>query len=128
MNSSAAGGMLAAYTTGLITVSDRLRSIITTALIGVMAAYFGSMLLGLFGVHLSFLSRGMTGIAFAGFTAVVAASCLLLDFDSVQRMEYAGMPRWMEWYGGFTIMVTLAWLYTEILRFLAMFARNQQNE
>jgi uncharacterized YccA/Bax inhibitor family protein len=119
--------MLAAYTTGLITVSDRLRSIITTAVMGVMLAYVGSMLLGLFGVHLSFLSRGMTGLMFAGFTATVAASCLLLDFDSVQRMEYAGMPRWMEWYGGFTIMVTLAWLYAEILRFMAMFAGSQRD-
>lgn len=123
-----AGGMLAAYTTGMITVSDRLRSIITTAVIGVMMAYFGSMLLGLFGVHLSFLSRGMTGLVFAGFTAVVAASCLLLDFDSVQRMEYSGMPKWMEWYGGFTIMVTLAWLYTEVLRFLAILAGNQARD
>lgn len=120
--------MLAAYTTGMITVSDRLRSIITTAVIGVMMAYFGSMLLGLFGVHLSFLSRGMTGLVFAGFTAVVASSCLLLDFDSVQRMEYSGMPKWMEWYGGFTIMVTLAWLYTEVLRFLAIFAGNQARD
>ena len=118
--------MLAAYTTGLITVSDKLRSVITTAVIGVMMAYFATFLLSMFGVHMSFLHHGTSGLLFAGFTAVVAASCLLLDFDSVTRMEYAGMPRWMEWYGGFTIMVTLAWLYTEILRFMAICAAGQR--
>ena len=119
--------MLAAYTTGLIEVTDRLRSIVTTAVMGVMMAYFGTFLLSMFGVHLSFLHQGMSGLMFAGFTAVAAATCLLLDFDAVTRMEYAGMPRWMEWYGGFTIMVTLAWLYTEILRFMAIFAAGSRD-
>eukprot|EP00892_Ulva_mutabilis_P003350 jgi/Ulvmu1/1387/UM011_0115.1 len=115
-----AGGMLGAYSSGMIVVTDRLRSIITTSVVGVMLAYLGSMLLGLFGVKMAFLSTGTVGLVVGGFTAMVAASCLLLDFDSIRQMQYAGFPKYMEWYGGFSILVTLVWLYTEVLRFLSI--------
>lgn len=91
-----AGGMLGAYSSGMIVVTDKLRSVITTAVIGVMLAYLGSMLLGLFGVKMAFLSTGTVGLAVGGFTALVAASCLLLDFDSIRQMQYAGFPKYME--------------------------------
>lgn len=91
-----AGGMLGAYSSGMIVVTDKLRNIITTSVIGVILAYLGSMLLGLFGVKMAFLSTGAVGLVVGCFTALVAASCLLLDFDSIQQMQYAGFPKYME--------------------------------
>lgn len=91
-----AGGMLGAYSSGMIVVTDKLRSIITTAIVGVMLAYLGTMLLGLFGVKMAFLSSGPVALAFSGFTALIAASSLLLDFSTIEQMQYAGFPKYME--------------------------------
>ena len=116
-----AGGLLGLFKSGVISVSDRVRSIISTAVVGVMLSYLARALLGLVGVRFGFLTGGPMAIGFGLLTTGVAASCLLLDFDSLQRMEYARMPRWMEWYGGFSILVTLVWLYVEFLNLLRMF-------
>ena len=49
-----------------------------------------------------------------------------MDFDNLERMEYSGAPRWMEWYGGFSVLVTILWMYVEILRLLAKLRGSEQ--
>lgn len=79
------------------------------------------MLLGFF--HIQFLSsvygNGMIGIGFSLFVVAIAALNLVLDFDFIERGVNYGAPKYMEWYGAFGIMVTLIWLYLEMLRLLA---------
>jgi uncharacterized YccA/Bax inhibitor family protein len=75
--------------------------------------------LGFFGVSIGFLhDSSLFGILFNLFVIVLAALNLLLDFDFIERGAQAGAPRYMEWYGAFGLMVTLIWLYLEILRLL----------
>ena len=92
-----------------------------------MIAYGLTMLLGLFGVKMAFLSGGPIGIGIGCITALVAAASMLLDFDAIKQMEYSQAPRWMEWYGGFMVLVSLLWLYMELLRLGAMIAGNRED-
>jgi uncharacterized YccA/Bax inhibitor family protein len=64
-------------------------------------------------------SNGLYGIIFSAVVIVIAALNLVLDFDFIETGERAGAPKYMEWYGAFGLMVTLIWLYLEILRLLA---------
>jgi uncharacterized YccA/Bax inhibitor family protein len=112
--------MLAAYSTGLIRVTDKLRAGIITATGALALFYIVTMLLGLFGVTMPLVfSATPLGIGFSLFVVGLAAFNLLLDFDFIQKAAYAGAPKYMEWYGAFGLMVTLIWLYLEILRLLA---------
>ena len=85
--------------------------------------YLVTMLLSLFGVRCRWSSaRARWGSASACFVVGLAAFNLLLDFDFIEKAAYAGAPKYMEWYGAFGLMVTLVWLYLEILRLLAKLA------
>jgi len=76
--------------------------------------------LGLFGVRMPFIHEsGLIGIGFSLFVVVIAALNLVLDFDFIESGAENGMPKYMEWYAAFGLMVTLIWLYIEILRLLA---------
>jgi uncharacterized YccA/Bax inhibitor family protein len=112
--------MLVIYTTRLVRVTDRLAMGIFACTGAVALVYLLDMVLRLFGVPIPFIheSNGI-GIAFSLFVVGLAAFNLLLDFDFIERASYQGMPKSMEWYGAFGLMVTLVWLYLEILRFLA---------
>jgi len=78
------------------------------------------MLLGFVGVRFGAINgSGAIGIGFSLIVVAVAALNLVLDFDFIERGVQAGAPKYMEWYGAFGIMVTLVWLYIEILRLLA---------
>jgi uncharacterized YccA/Bax inhibitor family protein len=82
--------------------------------------YLASFVLGLFGISMGFLhSNGWLGIGISLVVVVVAALNLVLDFDFIEQGAQQGAPRYMEWYGGFGLLVTLVWLYLEILRLLA---------
>jgi uncharacterized YccA/Bax inhibitor family protein len=82
------------------------------------------MLLGFFGIQfVSINGSGIIGIGFSLIVVAVAALNLVLDFDFIEQGVQAGAPRFMEWYGAFGIMVTLVWLYLEILRLLAKMQR-----
>jgi uncharacterized YccA/Bax inhibitor family protein len=114
--------LLLAYRSGLIPVTAKLRMGIVAATGGIALFYFLSMLLSLF--HLNFGSSliygsGIIGIGFSLFVVAIAALNLVLDFDFIERGAAAGAPKYMEWYGAFGIIVTLVWLYLEILRLLA---------
>lgn len=117
-------GMLMAYNSGLIKVTERFRSILTTAIFAIGGVYLISMLLGFFGISIPFIfGSGMFGIGFSLLVIGVAAFSLVLDFDLIKQGEAYGAPKYMEWYGGFGLMVTMVWLYLEILRLLAKLQR-----
>lgn len=76
--------------------------------------------MGFFGHRVPFVHEaGLGGIIFSLFVVIIAALNLVLDFDFIERGAASGAPKYMEWYGGFGLMVTLIWLYLEILRLLA---------
>lgn len=113
-------GMLVTYRSGLIKVTERFRIGVISATMGIALFYLIAMGLGFFGINIPFLFEGgMFGILFSVFVIVIAALNLVLDFDMIEQLSSAGMPRFMEWYGAFALMVTLVWLYIEILRLLA---------
>jgi uncharacterized YccA/Bax inhibitor family protein len=114
------GVMLFLYRTQVIRVTDRFRRIIMGATFGVMIFYGVSMLINLFGGSVQFLqSTSLAGIGFSLFVAALAAFNLALDFDFIEKGSAAGLPKHMEWFAALGLLVTLVWLYLEILRLLA---------
>ena len=112
--------MLVLFTTRTIKVTNRLRSTVIGATFGIALFYLASIVLSLFGADMPFVwDSGFFGIAFSVFVVGVAAFNLLLDFDLIERGVAAGAPKYMEWYGAFGLMVTIIWMYLEILRLLA---------
>jgi len=114
------GGMLAVYRTHLIPITQQFRMGVVSATAGIALLYVASMILGMFGVSIPFLFEGnIFGIVFSLFIIGIASLNLLLDFDFIERAVDEGFPAVMEWYAGFGLMVTLVWLYIEVLRLLA---------
>jgi uncharacterized YccA/Bax inhibitor family protein len=112
--------MLVAYRTGLIKVTDKLRLGIVAATGGIFLLYLVGFVLRLFGVSIPFIHEsGPIGIAFSLFVVGIAALNLVLDFDFIERGAASGAPKSMEWYGAFGLLVTLVWLYIEMLRLLS---------
>lgn len=111
--------MYALYATGIIKVTPRFRKVIIGATIGVALFYGISLLLSLFGIEPAyFQSASLWSIALSIFIAGIAAFNLTLDFDLIDRGTEAGAPKFMEWFAAFGLMVTIVWLYLEILRLL----------
>lgn len=113
--------LLFAYSTRIIKVTRKFALGIFAATGGIMVFYLAQMLLGFFHIPLlpSTNGNGAIGIGFSLFVVAIAALNLILDFDFIERGVNYGAPKYMEWYGAFGIMVTLVWLYLEILRLLA---------
>jgi uncharacterized YccA/Bax inhibitor family protein len=114
--------MLVIYSSGLIRVTDKLRAGVMAATMAIMGVYLVSMLLSLFmgGRGIPYIHEsGPIGIAFSLFVVGLAAFNLLLDFDFIEKGSESGLPKTYEWFGAFGLMVTLIWLYLEILRLLA---------
>jgi uncharacterized YccA/Bax inhibitor family protein len=118
---------LASYKFGLIRVTEKFRAFVLAATGGIFLVYIARMVLGLFGIAIPFIQGGLFGIAFSLIVITVAALNLILNFDSIERSANNGAPGYMEWVGAFGIMVTLVWLYWEILRLL-MILRNGGDE
>ena len=118
--------LLLAYSSGLIKVTQKFRLGIVAATGGIFVFYMLQMLLGFFGIQfVSVNGSGLIGIGFSLVVVAIAALNLVLDFDFIERGVQVGAPKYMEWYGAFGIMVTLVWLYLEILRLLSkMRSRN----
>jgi uncharacterized YccA/Bax inhibitor family protein len=118
--------LLIAYSSGLIKVTQKFRLGIVAATGGIFLFYMLQMLLGFFGIQfVSVNGSGIIGIGFSLIVVAIAALNLVLDFDFIERGVQLGAPKYMEWYGAFGIMVTLVWLYLEILRLLSkMRSRN----
>ena len=116
--------MLLAYRSGLIKVTDKFRMIVVAATGAIALLYLVSMVLSFFNVSIPFIHQGGTfGIVFSLVVVGIAAMNLALNFDLIQRGVEQGAPKPMEWYAAFGVMVTLIWLYLEILRLLAKIRR-----
>jgi uncharacterized YccA/Bax inhibitor family protein len=112
--------LLLAYRSGLIRVTDSFRLGVVAATGGIALFYLATFILGFFGVHFnSIYGAGPIGIGFSVFVVIIAALNLVLDFDFIENAARAGAPKYMEWYAAFGLMVTLIWLYLEILRLLS---------
>jgi uncharacterized YccA/Bax inhibitor family protein len=112
--------MLVAYTSGLIRATRRFTIGVVAATGGIFLVYMVDLVMGFFGRHVPLLNdAGPWGIAISVFIVIVAALNLILDFNFVETGVQAGAAKYMEWYGAFGLMVTLVWLYLEILRLLA---------
>ena len=118
------GAMLFLFRTGLITVTDRMRSVVKTAMLGIVGVYLLSFVLSLFGTTVPMIHEGgAVGIGFSLLVLGVASFMLLVDFDAIQQGVAAGAPRYMEWYSAFALLVTLVWIYMEMLRLLSKMRR-----
>jgi len=113
-------GLLLAYKSGLIKATENFKLGIVAATGGIFFIYLASMILGFFGINIPLIHEsGPIGIIFSLVVVVIAALNLVLDFDFIEKGAEHGAPKYMEWYAAFGLMVTLIWLYLEILRLLA---------
>ena len=111
--------LLVAYTSRLIKVTENFRLGVTAATGAIFLVYVASFVLRLFGIQMPFIhDTGPLGICISLFIVTVAALNLVLDFDFIERGAKDGLPKYMEWFAAFGLMVTLVWLYLEILRLL----------
>ena len=115
--------MLFLYRSGAVKVSNKFMMGVFAATAGIALVYLGSFIAGLFGANLTFLYGSSNfSIGFSLVVVAIAALNLVLDFAFIERASEAGAPKYMEWYGAFGLMVTLIWLYLEILRLLSKVA------
>jgi uncharacterized YccA/Bax inhibitor family protein len=111
--------MLVLYATGRIRVTPRFRLGIIAATGGIMLIYLATGIMRLFGGDMPFIhGTGAMGIGFSLVVVVIAALNLTLDFDFIDKAEQAGAPRQLEWFAALGLVVTLVWLYLELLRLL----------
>ena len=116
--------MLFTYRSGLIEVTQKFRMGIVAATGGIALVYIASIVLGFFGINLSLVSgTGLWGIGFSLVVVVIAAMNLVLDFDLIDKGAAHGAPKYFEWYTAFGLIITLVWLYIEILRLLSKLQR-----
>jgi len=113
-------GLLFAYRSGLIKATENFKLGVVAATGGIALVYIATMVLGLFNIRMPYIHEsGLIGIGFSLFVVVIAALNLVLDFDFVENGAAQGAPKYLEWYAAFGLMVTLIWLYIEILRLLS---------
>jgi uncharacterized YccA/Bax inhibitor family protein len=118
-------GMLALYAARIIKPTKTFQAVVGTLVVGIMFSYMLMFVLHLFGTTLPFLSLGSAlqggtsawiGLGLNGFILVVAALTLVLDFKLVEDRVAAGSPKYIEWYCGFALLVTIAWIYYEAVK------------
>lgn len=116
--------MFIIYRSGLIKVTQRFRMGVAAATGGIFLVFIASFILQFFGIQLGLVyGTGFWGIGFSLVIIVIAALNLVLDFDLIERGAASGAPKYFEWYTAFGLMVTLIWLYIEILRLLSLTQR-----
>ena len=112
--------MLILYRSNIIRCSDKFRSVIFVATLSIAAVYLIDFIGGFFGLHVPMInSASPAGIGISAVICVIASLNLIVDFDFIERGSQMMLPKDMEWYGAFGLMVTIVWLYLEILRLLA---------
>lgn len=118
--------MLAVYKSGLIVVTDKFRKTVVMAMGAIFLVYIANFVMSFFGMSVPHLHEATPiGIAISIGVIIVASLMLLVDFDMFERGEKEGAPKYMEWYCGMGLLITLVWLYVEILRLVAMFAGDE---
>ena len=117
------GGMIAIYRAGLIAWDRNTQIAVTSALVAIVLIYLISIIGAVFGFHVPYIhGTGPWGIAFSLFVVGIGALCLVADFDFIEKGVERGAPKQLEWRAAFGLMVTLIWLYLEILKLLAKIA------
>jgi len=112
--------LLMAYRSGLIKATENFKLGVISATGAIALFYLVTMILGFFGIRMPFIHEsGVIGIGLSVFIVIIAALNLVLDFDFIEQGSVTGVPKYMEWYAAFGLMVTLIWLYLEILRLLS---------
>ncbi|GEN53358.1 Bax inhibitor-1/YccA family protein [Halobacillus faecis] len=118
------GALLILYATRVIKVTRNFRLMVVSATLGIFLVYLVNFILNFFGMTVPYLhSSGPIGIGISLFIVAIAALNLVLDFDFIEKGVNRGAPKHMEWYGAFGLIVTLVWLYIEILRLLQKLRR-----
>ena len=112
--------LLVLYKTGVIKPTENFRLMVVSATMGIALLYVVSFIMSMFGTGIGFIhDNGIFGIGFSLFVVGIAALNLVLDFDFIEQGSEKNAPKYMEWFGAFALMVTLIWLYLEMLRLLA---------
>ena len=113
--------LLLLYKLGIIKPTENFRLMVVSATMGIGVLYLISFVMNMFGSGgIGFIhSNGLFGIGFSLFVVAIAALNLVLDFDFIEQGSEQGAPKYMEWFGAFALMVTLIWLYLEMLRLLS---------
>jgi len=112
--------LLATYKSGLIKVTENFKLGVVSATGAIALIYVATFVLGFFGINIPYIhGSGVIGIIFSVVVVVIAALNLVLDFDFIETGAERGAPKYMEWYAAFGLIVTLVWLYLEILRLLS---------
>lgn len=112
--------LLLAYRSGLIKATENFKLGVFAATGAIALVYLATWILGMFGTQIPYIhGSGTIGIIFSLVVVVIAALNLVLDFDFIEHGAANGAPKYMEWYAAFGLLVTLIWLYLEILRLLS---------
>jgi uncharacterized YccA/Bax inhibitor family protein len=115
--------MFLLYNFRIIKATERFKSVIFAATAGIAVFYLITLVLRLFHINIPFMyDSSMLGIGLSLFIVAIAALNLIIDFDMIEKGQDMGAPKFMEWYGAFGLLVTMVWLYIEILRLLSRFA------
>ena len=115
--------MFGLYRFGVIKATQKFKAVIFTATAGIAVFYLLSFVLRMFNIEMPLIHSSSTwGIVFSLIVVVIAALNLILDFDMIEQGAAMGAPKYMEWYGAFGLLVTIVWLYIEILRLLSKLA------
>jgi len=116
---SVLAALLMAYKSGLIRATENFKLGVCAATGAIGLVYLVGFILSFFGVRIPYIHEaGLIGICFSLFVVVIASLNLVLDFDFIEEGVNRGAPKYMEWYGAFGLLVTLVWLYIEVLRLL----------
>jgi uncharacterized YccA/Bax inhibitor family protein len=112
--------LLLLYKSGIIKVTENFKMGVVAATGSIALIYVITIVLGFFGIRMPYIHEsGTIGIIFSLVVVIIASLNLVLDFDFIEKGAAAGAPKFMEWYAAFGLMITLIWLYLEILRLLA---------
>ena len=118
--------MFLLYNFRVIKATEKFKSVIFSATLGIGIFYLLTMVLNMFGVNVSFMhDNSMLSIGISLFVVAIAALNLIMDFDMIEQGAERGAPKFMEWYGAFGLVVTLVWLYLEMLRLLSKLGSNK---
>lgn len=118
-----AGAMYTFYHFGIIRATNTFKKVVITATAGIAVFYLISLVLRMFGIQMPYLhDNGIIGIGISVFIVAIAALNLILDFDMIEQGAAHGAPKYFEWYSAFGLLVTIVWLYLEILRLLSKLA------
>jgi uncharacterized YccA/Bax inhibitor family protein len=120
--------MLFVYGTGIIRATEKFKIGVVAATGAICLVYLVDLVVSFFGTRLPYIHEsGPVGIGFSLVVVVIAALNLILDFDFIEQGVKQQAPKYMEWYGGFSLLVTLVWMYLEILRLLAKIRGNNRD-